>query len=133
MAEQATGEKFLPDGDISDRALIEAISKIVVADVIVRRKDGSRIAPGAVTQGVKATLQQSAAARGLSAFLRAFRVFFGQVFKTARALAKARKEGKLSADWEAQLGGSSAESVGKRERGYRARHGQEEASMKPHA
>lgn len=103
LAEQATGEKFLPDGDISDRALIEAISKIVVADVFGRRKDGSRIAPGAVTMGVKSSLQQSAAARGLSAFLRAFRAFFGQVFKVARALAKARKDGKLSADWESQL------------------------------
>lgn len=31
------------------------------------------------------------------------RVFFGRVFKTARALAKARKEGKLPEDWESQL------------------------------
>lgn len=102
LAESVMGEKLLPEqGEISPRALTEAISKIVVADVFGRRKDGSRLPAGVVTQGVRAAAAKDAASLG--AFLRAFRAFFGQVFSRARALRKARAEGKLTGEWESML------------------------------
>lgn len=101
LAESVMSERLLPDGEISADALTEAISKIVVADVFGRRKDGSRLPAGVVTQGVRAAAAKDAASLG--AFLRAFRAFFGQVFSRARALRKARAEGKLTGEWESML------------------------------
>ncbi|MEZ0275740.1 MAG: hypothetical protein ACAH88_12610, partial [Roseimicrobium sp.] len=117
LAEKATGQKFLADADAevlgsvdkAPRSLTEAISAIVTADVLGRRKDGTRLPAGLVTQGVMAAVRQAAGAkeRGevvrLGQFLRAWRALFGQVFSRARALNKARAEGRLGEDYEAFL------------------------------
>lgn len=95
-----------------DRALIEAVSKIVYLDVFGRRKEGGRFTPGLITRGLKAAIQMQApteaiafqmqqAAQGktaeasqMHAFLSAFRTLFGSVFKAARALKQARAQGR---------------------------------------
>jgi hypothetical protein len=95
-----------------DRALIEAVSKIVYLDVFGRRKEGGRFTPGLISRGLKAAVQMQAptealafqmqqAAQGktaeasqMHAFLSAFRTLFGSVFKAARALKQARAQGK---------------------------------------
>jgi hypothetical protein len=95
-----------------DRALIEAVSKIVYLDVFGRRKEGGRFTPGLISRGLKAAVQMRAptealafqmqqAAQGktaeasqMHAFLSAFRTLFGSVFKAARALKQARAQGR---------------------------------------
>ena len=100
LAEQATGESYLP-ADYSARDLVEAISHIVKADVLGRRKDGARLAPGLVSRGVReAAMQGSKDAGKFAAFLSSFRALFKRVFSTARKLAKARADGKIDQDWE---------------------------------
>ncbi|MCB1226529.1 MAG: hypothetical protein KDK99_12005, partial [Verrucomicrobiales bacterium] len=109
IAEQATGLDFLgqaDDASVSDRALIEGISAIVTADVLGQRKTG-KIAPGAVSKGLTAMARQgrelASEAGQLQAFVRSWRAFFRQVWQRARALAVARKEGKLGDDWQGFL------------------------------
>lgn len=87
-----------------------------LADVFGRRKDGSRIAPGAVSQGLAALARGGRAqARALTEagsperqsalrqFLAAWRTYFGQVLNVANKLRDARSEGKLGAAWEAHM------------------------------
>ncbi|QIF01918.1 hypothetical protein [Roseimicrobium sp. ORNL1] len=117
LAEKATGQKFLSAADAevlgsadkAPRSLTEAISAIVTADVLGRRKDGTRLPAGLVTEGLNAAVRQAAGVkeRGevvqFGQFLRAWRALFGQVFSRARALNKARAEGRLGADYEGFL------------------------------
>ena len=98
MAEQATGETFLT-GD-SDQSITEAVSAIVVADVIGQRKDGSTLPAGLVTRGLTRAVQQQQSAKGFAAFLHSFRQFFRQVFQRARSIKKAKAEGKLGEDYQ---------------------------------
>lgn len=103
---------LVKDAADQDRALIEAISKIVYLDEFGRRKEGGRFTPGLITRGLKAAVQMRAptealafqmqqAAQGkvaeasqMHAFLSAFRTLFGSVFKAARALKQARAQGR---------------------------------------
>ncbi len=98
MAEQATGETFM-SGD-SNQALIEAVSSIIVADVVGQRKDGSTLPAGLVTRGLTRAVQQQQSAKGFAAFLHSFRQFFRQVFQRARSIKKAKAEGKLGEDYQ---------------------------------
>ena len=91
-AEQATGMKFLHNDNVT-----EAVSAIVTADVLGSRKDGTRVPAGAITKGVSAAIQKSASNSKFASFLQAWRTFFKQVFQRARALSKAKAEGKLDA------------------------------------
>jgi hypothetical protein len=102
LAESVTGENFLiRDAQNADRALIEAVSKIVVSDVLGRRKEG-KLPAGAITQGLKSILMQTGnvEAGKFATFLKAFRARLGAVFKIARRLQVARREGKLTQDFD---------------------------------
>jgi hypothetical protein len=117
LAEAATGEKFLEgatweeiaaSAETSPRALTEAISRIAVADVLGRMKDGKRIGPGTVSSGLNLNDREQSA---LAAILDAFRKLFKALLETASKLAKARQDGKLGGEYDALFdaltGGSS--------------------------
>ena len=117
LAEAATGEAFLEgstweeiaaSSETAPRALTEAISRIVVADVLGRMKDGKRIGPGTVSSGLNLNDREQSA---LAAILDAFRKLFRALLETASKLAKARQEGKLGGEYDALFdaltGGSS--------------------------
>ena len=76
----------------------EAISRIVVADVLGRMKDGKRIGPGTVSSGLNLNDREQSA---LAAILDAFRKLFRALLETASKLAKARQEGKLGGEYDA--------------------------------
>lgn len=118
MAEQAMGEKLLTtDREATPREMLEAISKIVIADVVGRRKqDGAHFAPGLISRGLTAQLggyrqrlgdaQADMNAKEVGkfrAFLRAWRAMIGQAMRRGRQLLKARAEGKLGDDFDAML------------------------------
>lgn len=116
MAEKATGLSLLPMTDAEVlapdgsgmKALTEAISDAVVSDSLSRRKDGTRLPAGLITEGLIATIRRTTGANQGEAvkfrhFLKAFRTLFGQVFAKARALAKARARGQLGEDYESFL------------------------------
>ena len=103
-AEAMRAPELVTTAESSARGLIEAVSDIVMADTFGQRKDGRKGVAGAVTAGLKARLRRQAELSGaeskFAAFLAAFRRFFKQVFQRSRALLKARKEGKLSGDFD---------------------------------
>ncbi len=109
-AEVMKAPELVTTAQSSARGLTEAVSDIVMADVFGQRKDGRKGVSGAVTAGLKAKLRRQAEipmtnAKGedlskFATFLIAFRKLFKQVFKRSRALLKARKEGKLSGDFD---------------------------------
>lgn len=101
QVESATGEKFMVAD--TDQGITEAISAIVVADVIGRRKDGTQLPAGLVTRGMLAAVQRQStpkANRKLMGMVAAFRSFFRQVFARAKALNKAKGEGKLGKEYQ---------------------------------
>ncbi|MGV3661288.1 MAG: zeta toxin family protein [Prosthecobacter sp.] len=116
-AEKATGESYLSamsDAEVlgsteaAPRSLTEAISRIVVAEVLGRKMDGGRLrsGPGAVTRGLAGQQGQSQGGNSSSAFvalLKTFRSWLGQVFDTAHKLRSARAEGKLGEEHDAVL------------------------------
>lgn len=117
MAETATGEKFLEGAtweelaaskEASPRALTEAISRVIVADVLGRMKDGKRIGPGSVSRGLNLNDREQSA---FALILDTFRRLFKALLETAAKLAKARAEGKLGEEYDglfdALTGGSS--------------------------
>jgi hypothetical protein len=117
LAEAATGETFIEGStweeiaaspELAPRALTEAISRIVVADVLGRMKDGKRIGPGTVSSGLNLNDREQSA---LAAILDAFRKLFRALLETASKLAKARQDGKLGGEYDALFdaltGGSS--------------------------
>jgi hypothetical protein len=111
MAEQASGFDFLPsrdDADVTPQVLTEAISAVVQADVLGRRKDGKQhFSPGLISRGVASYALAGRAnakeAGVLATFLKSWREFWGQVLRAGRAMAKARKEGKLGEDFDSIL------------------------------
>jgi hypothetical protein len=116
MAEKATGLSFLPmedaevlaEGGNGLEALTEAISDAVVTDSLSRRKDGTRLPAGVITEGMIAAVRRTVGARQQEAvkfshFLRAWRALFRQVFSRARSLAQARAAGKLGNDYDSFL------------------------------
>lgn len=89
-----------------DRGLIEAVSDVVLADVFGKRKDGSKAAQGAISAGIRAKIRRGEAGKAetqLGQILASFRHFFGQVFKRARQMVKARKDGRIGEDFDAFL------------------------------
>lgn len=111
MAEQASGVEFLPSRDdaaVTPAMLDEAIVDVVQADVLGRRKDGKQhFTPGLISRGVAsfalAGRAEAKQAGRLATFLRAWREFWGRVLRAGRAMAKARKEGKLGDDFDGFL------------------------------
>lgn len=108
-AEQATGEQYLTSmtdeqvlgsPESAPRSLTEAISRIVVAEVLGRKLDGKRIGPGAVTRSLD---EQNAEHSKLIAILRAFRQWLKSVLQSAQLLRKAHAEGKLGDEYDAIL------------------------------
>ena len=101
QVESATGETFMVNG--TEQGITEAISAIVVADVLGRRKDGTQLPAGLVTRGMLQAIQRQStpkANRRLMGMVQAFRSFFRQVFARAKALNKAKGEGKLGAEYQ---------------------------------
>ena len=98
--EAALGRAVMSE-DPSETEVRETVSELVAADVLGRRKDGSRLPAGSVTKGLTAAINSSvdpaerATLGKFRAFLRAVRAFWRRVFQTAAALTKARREGKL--------------------------------------
>jgi hypothetical protein len=90
----------------SERGLIEAVSDVVLADVFGKRKDGSKAAQGAISAGIRAKIRRGGVGKAetqLGQILASFRHFFGQVFKRARQLVKARKDGRIGEDFDTFL------------------------------
>ena len=97
--EETTGQKFLRVEPESN-AIREAVSDIVVADVLARRKDSS-LPGGAITKAVEGairgatTVSERRSLGKFRAFLRAARALFREVLKAAAAFKKAREEGRI--------------------------------------
>jgi hypothetical protein len=109
LAEQATGHNFtegmtheemLASAEASPRALTEAISRIVDAEILGRMTGGKHLAPGAVSASLDMSDKEQSA---LAAILAAFREFFKVALHAAAKLIQARKEGKLGAEYDALL------------------------------
>lgn len=105
-AEQATGLKFLEgmtaeeitaSAEANPRALIEAISRIVTADVLGIMRGRQRVAPGSISGRLDLSKPDQSA---LAAILGAFRRFFKNVLQASKKLMQARKQGKLGAEYE---------------------------------
>lgn len=111
MAERASGQQFLPvsdDGQVTADMLDEAIVEVATADLIGKRKDSKQhFTPGLISRGVASYAlsgrANAKAAGKLATFLKAWREFWGKVLKNAKALKKARAEGKLGEDFDSFL------------------------------
>ena len=111
MAEQASGWQFLPtrdDAAVTPAMLDEAIVEVAQANLLGQRKDGKQhFTPGLISRGVAsfalAGRAQAKEAGKLATFLKAWREFWGQVLRAGRAMAKARREGKLGDDFDVLL------------------------------
>jgi hypothetical protein len=111
MAEQASGWQFLPtrdDAEVTPEMLSEAIVDVSIADLLGRRKDSKQhFSPGLISRGMAAHARagraQAKEAGKLATFLKAWREFWGQVTRAGRAMAKARREGKLGEDFDVML------------------------------
>ena len=89
-----------------ERGLIEAVSDVVLADTFGKRRDGSKAAQGAISAGIRAKIRRGGVGKAetqLGQILASFRHFFGQVFKRARQMVKARKDGRIGEDFDAFL------------------------------
>lgn len=101
--------QFLPEGDVSEVQLDEAVSKFMEAEVLRTRPKGRsdqrQVIPSMVTTRNLTALARIAgpeAARKWSAFAAAVRKFFGVAFERAVTIRKAMKEGQIdSAEHEA--------------------------------
>ena len=115
--EQATGETFLEgstwdeiaaSNETAPRPLIEAISRVIVADVFGRMKEGKWFAPGSASKSLNLNDREQSA---FAAILKMFRDYLVAVLRAASKLAKARQEGKLGGEYDALFdaltGGSS--------------------------
>ena len=115
--EQATGETFLEgstwdeiaaSSETAPRPLIEAISRVIVADVFGRMKEGKWFAPGSASKSLNLNDREQSA---FAAILKMFRDYLVAVLRAASKLAKARQEGKLGGEYDALFdaltGGSS--------------------------
>lgn len=118
LAEGATGLEFLPtkdDSQVTPTMLDEAIVEVISADNVGRRKEDTRFTPGAISRGIAASLRLNKrnvigerqkgkmTDEGLSkykAFMDSYREFWGVVLRNAKALQKARKEGKLGDNYQ---------------------------------
>ena len=98
LAEAATGEQFLhgmtheevlTSPEATPRALTEAISSIVTADVFGRLQNGKRIAPGQVSRGLDLNDKQQSA---FAALLKAFGDWFKHIMDIADKLIMARQK-----------------------------------------
>lgn len=108
--EEITGMDFLPATGLNDTMLREAVSDIVTADVLSRRREEGTNLPGnAIRAGVTALIQraQSPRERGtmktFRSFMRAARSYFGQVFRASAALKRARRRGEMDTEVETFL------------------------------
>ncbi|CAB4155586.1 hypothetical protein UFOVP672_20 [uncultured Caudovirales phage] len=107
MAEAATGEQFLKkgaaDADVTARDLTEAVSHIVQAEVLNRRKNGGKFARvgGAVSAGLAKVGGDAKSSGQFKTFLGAMKALLGAIFRTAAKLSKAQREGKLGEDYHA--------------------------------
>lgn len=87
--------------DPSETEVRETLSEAVIANELGLRRDGSRIAPGAISKGIKAAIEAATdpatrtALGKVRAFMKAVGQHFRQVFKMAAAIKKARRDGKL--------------------------------------
>jgi hypothetical protein len=106
QAEEATGEKFLigstsdavnASPDFAPRALVEAVSRIVVADVLGRLQDGRRIGSGSITKSLEENNSP------LVAWVRTFKRLLASVLQTAKRIREARKTGKLGDEYDAYI------------------------------
>lgn len=111
MAERASGQQFLPvtdDAAVTPAMLDEAIVEVATADLIGKRKDAKQhFTPGLISRGVASfALSQRAEAKAAGRFatwLKAWKDFWGRVLRNAKALKKARAEGKLGEDFDSFL------------------------------
>jgi len=106
QAEEATGEKFLVGStadkvnaspDFAPRELVEAVSRIFVADVLGRLQDGRRIGSGSITTSLEENNSP------LVAWVRAFKRLLASVLQTAKRIREARKTGKLGDEYDAYI------------------------------
>jgi hypothetical protein len=100
--------RFLPDGEVTDLQLDEAVSELMEAEILRTRKTAGRsgtaarsLPPGLVTRNLTAMARLApGAAAKLRDFIAAVRAFWGLTFQRAAAIKSAIREGTLD---EAQL------------------------------
>lgn len=120
IADEATGmngpnngklARLLPtDAEPTLRDVIEGISKVVVAEVIRGRKSGSAVG-SSMTRALKAFGRKGAEvdamakgeAMSFAGFINTMKAYFVDIFRRVRAMARARKDGKLDPEWESTL------------------------------
>lgn len=109
--------RFLPDGEVTDLQLDEAVSELMEAEILRTRKTAGRsgtagraLPPGLVTRNLTAMARLApGAAQKLRDFIAAVRAFWGLTFARATAIKSAIREGTLDEqqleDFKARLFG----------------------------
>ena len=93
---------FLPEGDVSELQLDEAVAELMEALVIQRRKDGKHVPPKMISKNLSALARLHGGAKSFKAFVDTVREFFGVALGRAYEIKKGIREGKISeADLEA--------------------------------
>lgn len=90
--------RFLPDGEISETQLDEAVAELMEAEILRTRKTSSarNIPPGIITRNLTAMARLApGAAKKFARFLATVREFFGVAFHRAAAIKQGIKEGKV--------------------------------------
>lgn len=93
-------------GEANEDAMRETITELVVAEAIGRRKDGGAFKAGSISKALSDAMKALRSAEDIKAVgkfratLRAARQFFRAVFGTLASLQKARRDGKVSEEWE---------------------------------
>lgn len=96
----AEADRFLPEGEVSDIQLAEAVSEVVEATTLLTRKNGS-LPAGVVSKNLAAMARLGGAskldgsAKSLKSFTDTMREFFGAVFRRTYQIKKAIKAGTI--------------------------------------
>lgn len=95
--------QLLPDGEINDTQLDEAVSEFMEAEILRTRREGKHLPPGVISRNLTAAAKLApGAAKKFARFAQTVREFFGLAFSRAVALKKGIREGKIKeADIEA--------------------------------
>jgi hypothetical protein len=91
-------EKFLPNGEITDTQLDEAVAEFMEAEILRTRKGGGirKLPPGVITRNLTAAARLApGAAKKFARFINTVREFWGATFRRAVSLGRAVREGKV--------------------------------------
>ncbi len=87
--------RFLPDGEVTETQVDEAVAELMESEILRKRKTGTRTVPAGLVSRNLAAMARLApgAAKKFSRFLNTVREFWGMTFRRASAIKQAIREG----------------------------------------